>query len=202
MHLYGHPTSGNVYKTQLLLSLTGRDYDLTPIKWGTPEIASPEFLDLNPAGRVPVLENDGFVLPESNAQLWYLAQGTDYWPTDLHDQAQVMRWLFWEQYSHEPYIAVIRYLRHYGEPGEATERTIQERTPGAIDALNVLEQALADSDWLVKRPSIADLALYAYTHVSHEAGLPLDDYPNIRKWVERVEGLPGFVPLTDYAEAA
>lgn len=202
MHLYGHPASGNVYKTQLILALTDRDYDLSPVKWGTPEIASSDFLALNPAGRVPVLVDDGFVLPESNAQLWYLAQGTKFWPEDPQSQAKVLSWLFWEQYSHEPFIAVMRYLRHYGEPGEATRRTIADKTPGAVAALNLMEQALAGSDWLVNECSIADLALYAYTHVSHEAGLPLDDYPNIRKWIERVEGLAKFVPMTAYSEAA
>jgi glutathione S-transferase len=202
MHLYGHPASGNVYKTQLLLALTGHEYEVSPVKWGTPEISSPDFLALNPAGRVPVLDDDGFVLPESNAQIWYLAQDTKFWPSAIADQAKVLSWLFWEQYSHEPFIAVIRYLRHYGEPGKATERTIQEKTPGAVAALDLMEQALAGSDWLVNECSIADLALYAYTHVAHEAGLPLEDYPNIRKWIERVEGLAGFVPMTAYSEAA
>lgn len=202
MRLYGHPASGNVYKTQLLLALLGRDYDQTPVKWGTPEIAGPDFLRLNPEGRVPVLDDDGFVLPESNAQLWYLAQGTPYWPDDIQEQAQVLRWLFWEQYSHEPYIAVIRYLRHYGEPGPETEQKIAERTPGARHALDVLEGHLADRQWLVgDRCTIADLALYAYTHVAHEAGFPLDDHPGIRAWVVRVEALPGHVPLAAYASA-
>ncbi|MGB1697008.1 MAG: glutathione S-transferase family protein [Thermoplasmatota archaeon] len=202
MHLYGHSASGNVYKTELILALTNQAFAQTQIKWGTPEIAAPEFLALNPAGRVPVLKDGDFVLPESNAQLWYLAQGTPFWPESVQDQAQVLRWLFWEQYSHEPFIAVIRYLRHYGAPGPETEQTIASKMPGAIDALNVMEQALAGSDWLVKEPSIADLALYAYTHVSHEAGLPLDPYPNIKKWTKRVESLPGFVPMTAYSAAA
>lgn len=207
MHLYGHPASGNVYKTQLLLGLLGRDYRQTPVKWGTPEIESEEFLALNPAGRVPVLvdgeDDDAFVLPESDAQLWYLAQGTPYWPDDARDQAQVLRWLFWEQYSHEPYLAVIRYLRHYGDPGPETQRRIEARTPGARDALDVLEGHLADRDWLVgDGPTIADLALYAYTHVAHEAGFSLDAYRAIRAWVARVEVLPGYVPLVPYETAA
>lgn len=203
MHLYGHPASGNVYKTQLILALTGRAYDLSPVKWGTPEIESPEFLALNPAGRVPVLDDAGFVLPESNAQLWYLAQGTRFWPEAVKDQAQVLRWLFWEQYSHEPYLAVIRYLRHYGAPGPETERRIAERTPGAEAALRLLEQHLAGRDWLVGDGcTIADLALYAYTHVAHEAGLPLDGHPAVRAWLARVEALPGFVPLAAYETAA
>jgi len=203
VHLYGHPASGNVYKTQLILALTGRAYDLSPVKWGTPEIESPEFLALNPAGRVPVLDDAGFVLPESNAQLWYLAQGTRFWPEAVKDQAQVLRWLFWEQYSHEPYLAVIRYLRHYGAPGPETERRIAERTPGAEAALRLLEQHLAGRDWLVGDGcTIADLALYAYTHVAHEAGLPLDGHPAVRAWLARVEALPGFVPLAAYETAA
>lgn len=207
MHLYGHPASGNVYKTQLLLALLGKDYEQTPIKWGTPAIESAEFRKLNPAGRVPVLVDgagdDAFVLPESNAQLWYLAQGTPYWPDGAQDQAQVLRWLFWEQYSHEPYLAVIRYLRHYGEPGPETERRIEERTAGARAALGVLEGHLAAREWLVgDGPSIADLSLYAYTHVAHEAGFPLDPYPAVQAWVARVEALPGHVPLVAYETAA
>lgn len=203
MHLIGHPASGNVYKPQLLLALLGKEYTLDPIKWGTPEIAAPEFLALNPAGRVPVLQDGGFTLPESNAQLYYLAQGTPYWPEDVKQQSQVLSWLFWEQYSHEPFIAVIRYLRHYGAPGPETERTIAERTPGAKAALDLLEMALGQTEWLVgDQMTIADIALYAYTHVAHEAGFPLDEYPNIRAWIGRIEATPGFAAMTPYSEAA
>lgn len=199
MKIYGHPTSGNVYKPQLLLALTGREASIDPIKWGTPEIASPSFLALNPAGRVPVLRDGDFVLPESNAQLWYLAQGTSFWPSAIEDQAQVLRWLFWEQYSHEPYIAVIRYLLHYGEPGAETQRKIQERQEGAKAALDLLENHLTQQDWLVgANCTIADLALYAYTHVADEAGFCLDHFPALQDWIARIEALPGWIALADY----
>jgi len=152
--------------------------------------------DLNPALRVPTLVfDDGRTLGESDAIMFYFGEGTDYVPEDRFERAQVLQWLFFEQYSHEPYIAVARFWRIAGiDPGEAELRA---RRRGGKAALDAIERHLAERRFLVaERYTIADIALYAYTHVAAEGGFELQPYPAIRSWLERVTAQPGHVPIT------
>jgi glutathione S-transferase len=152
--------------------------------------------ELNPALRVPTLVlDDGRALAESNAILYYFGDGSAYMPEDRFERAQVMQWLFFEQYSHEPYIAVLRFwLLYSGQPPQ--EPQIQAKRRGGIAALQGMERHLADRPFLVaERFTIADIALYAYTHVADEAGFELEDYPAIGAWLERVAAQPGHVTI-------
>lgn len=192
--LHDNLGSGNAYKVRLLLSQLGRpfrriEYDVTKA-----ETRTAEFLALNPDGRIPLLQfPDGRVLAQSNAILFYLAQGTDYLPDDSFAQAQVLQWMFFEQYSHEPFIAVARYWLHFLDQREGLE----EQWRRGYQALDVMETHLAGADFLVGRAySIADIALYAYTHVAHEAEMDLAPYPGIRRWLDRVAERPGHVLIT------
>ena len=195
MKLYDSAISGNSYKVRLLLSHLGRSCEIVPVDILRGESRTPEFLALNPNGRTPVLEDDGFVLAESNAILAYLARGTPYLPDDRRAFALVFQWLFFEQYSHEPYIATSRFhLLHRPDTPERA-RLLADRRDGGFAALRVMEQHLAKHELFAGGYSIADIALYAYTHVSHEGGFPLDDFPAIRAWLGRVQAQPGFVPM-------
>ncbi|MAB12876.1 MAG: glutathione S-transferase [Parvibaculum sp.] len=199
MRLYQMQDSGNCYKPRLLVHMTGRDLALVDIDILKGESRTPDFLAKNPNGRVPVLElEDGRLLAESNAMLFHLAQGTPYWPDDAFEQAQVLQWMFFEQYSHEPYIAVARYWRSI-RPGGAEEA--RDRFPEWHDrgyqALDVMERQLAAQDWFVgTRMTIADIALYAYSHVAHEGGFSLNAYPAVRNWIARIEAQPLYVPMS------
>ncbi|MGX1199065.1 glutathione S-transferase family protein [Parvibaculum sp. MBR-TMA-1.3b-4.2] len=199
MRLYQMQDSGNCYKPRLLAHMTGRELELVDIDILKGESRTPDFLAKNPNGRVPVLElEDGRLLAESNAMLFHLAQGTPFWPDDAFEQAQVLQWMFFEQYSHEPYIAVARYWRSI-RPGGAEEA--RDRFPEWHDrgyqALDVMERQLAAQDWFVgTRMTIADIALYAYSHVAHEGGFSLDAYPAVRNWIARVEARPLYVPMS------
>ena len=153
--------------------------------------------DLNPARRVPTLVlDDGRPLAESNAILWYLGDGTRYVPSDRYQRAQVLQWQFFEQYQHEPSIAVVRFLVAYsGELGRHAER-IREQTANGYVALDAMERHLADRSYLVGEDySIADVSLYAYTHVAHEGGFDLAPYPAIRAWLDRVAGQAGHIAI-------
>ncbi len=199
MRLYQMQDSGNCYKPRLLAHMTGRDLALVDIDILKGESRTPDFLAKNPNGRVPTLElEDGRLLAESNAMLFYLAQGTSFWPDDAFEQAQVLQWMFFEQYSHEPYIAVARYWRSI-RPGGAEEA--RDRFPEWHDrgyqALDVMERRLAAQDWFVgTRMTIADIALYAYSHVAHEGGFSLSAYPAVRNWIARIEARPLYVPMS------
>ena len=151
----------------------------------------------NPALRVPTVElDDGRILAESNAITWYFADGTPYLPADAFERAQVLQWLFFEQYQHEPTIAVVRFwLAYSGEPERYADQVEAKRAAGYV-ALDAMEGHLSGREFLVGgRYSIADIGLYAYTHVAHEGGFELDRYPAIRAWLERVAGQPGHVPI-------
>jgi glutathione S-transferase len=153
--------------------------------------------DLNPGLRVPtVVLEDGRPLGESGAILWYFADGTQHVPSDPFDRAKVLQWMFFEQYSHEPYIAVARnWLMHDLTP---SPEALAERKRGGYVALDALERGLADGrDFLAGVFSIADIALYAYTHVAHQGGFDLSGYPRIRAWIDRVAAQPGYVPIDD-----
>jgi glutathione S-transferase len=196
--VYGMKASGNCYKLQLLLEQLGRPYRWVEVDSTSGATRTPEFLAKNPNGKVPLLElADGRLLPESNAILCFLAEGSALLPSDAWQRAQVLQGLFFEQDSHEPYIAVARFVARWlpaGHPRQAELPRLRER---GHQALAVMEQTLARQDFLAPCGySIADIALYAYTHESHVGGIHLDAYPGIRAWLARVESQPGFVPQT------
>jgi glutathione S-transferase len=197
--VYGDSRSGNCYKAALILSLTGRRYAWREIDVMSGETRSPEFLRMNPNGKVPVLRlTDGRYLAESNAMLLHLAEGTVFLPEDSFQLAVVYQWLFFEQYSHEPCIAVARFIvRFAGREAQEAERLGQLRAKGR-EALAVMENSLAASDFIAGDDfSIADIALYAYTHVAQEGGFDMNDFPRIMGWLGRVESFPGFRCMQD-----
>ncbi|MEL7186989.1 MAG: glutathione S-transferase family protein, partial [Pseudomonadota bacterium] len=156
-----------------------------------------EFLAMNPNGKVPIMVlPDGRVLPESNAILSYLADGSELAGADRFERANVMQWLFFEQYSHEPFIATSRFIVKYlGSPADR-QADLEAKQPGGYRALDIMEQHLAGHGWFAnKRFSIADIALYAYTHVAHEGGFSLDKYAAITDWIGRIEARPRYVAM-------
>ncbi|WP_353227306.1 glutathione S-transferase family protein [Pseudomonas qingdaonensis] len=197
--VYGDYQSGNCYKVKLMLHLLDIPYIWCPVNILNGETERPEFLVKNPNGKVPVLElEDGSYLWESNAILNYLADGSLFLPSEPRLRTQVLQWQFFEQYSHEPYIAVARFIQFYlGMPEDRVDeyKSLQK---GGHKALKVMEKQLQETPYLVgDKYSIADVALYAYTHVAHEAGFLLDDYPKIRAWLERVASHERHVPMID-----
>lgn len=189
--------SGNGYKCRLMLHHLGRPFERLEVDLAGGAARTPAFLRLNPEGRIPVLElDDGTVLPESNAILWYLAEGTPWLPAGKLDRAQVLRWLFWEQYSHEPNIATVRHWVAHLPPDPERDQLLPRKRELGYKALGVLDGHLAGRSWMVgATPSIADLALYAYTHVAREGGFDLEPYPAVRAWIARVAALPGHVSI-------
>jgi glutathione S-transferase len=190
--------SGNCYKLQLLLAHLGREYRWVEVDSLAGQTRTPEFLALNPNGKVPLLVlDDGRRLPESNAILCYLADGTPYLPADAWQRAQVLQWLFFEQYSHEPYVAVARFIAGFLPPDHPRQAELPRLRERGHQALAVMEQHLRDREFFVDAGyGIADIALYAYTHEAHVGGIALDGYPHVRAWLARVEAQPGFVPQT------
>ena len=198
MVLYDYLDSGNGYKIRLLLAQLGRHYrwrELDIMHGGT---RTPEFLRKNPNGRIPAIElEDGSCLAESDAILWYLAEGSPYVPNEALARAQVLQWMFFEQYSHEPYVATPRYIVKHLPADSPRQAELPKRLEQGRAALAVMEQHLASRQYFVgERYSIADIALYAYTHVAHEAHLDLAPYPAVRAWVARVAGQPRHIPIT------
>jgi glutathione S-transferase len=197
MLLYDSPVSGNCFKVRLLFAHLGIAYERRTV-----DVADrsnrPELLGgLNPALRVPTLVlDDGRPLAESGAVLWYFGDGTRFVPNDGYERARVLQWMFFEQYDHEPAIAVVRFwLRYSGRPEEFADR-VAERTAAGYRALDALERGLDGRSWLVgDAMSLADIALYAYTHVAHEGGFDLGRYPAIRTWLSRVASEPGHVSI-------
>ena len=197
--VYGDYQSGNCYKVKLMLSLLGRPYEWQAVDILKGETETPEFLAMNPNGKVPVLKlEDGTCLWESNAILNFLADGSEFLPSEPRLRTQVLQWQFFEQYSHEPYLAVARFIQFYlGLPSErrAEYEKLQKR---GYKALDVMEQQLKRTPYLVgEQFSIADIALYAYTHVAHEGGFDLSGYPGILAWLARVASQPGYVGMLD-----
>jgi glutathione S-transferase len=195
--LYNSAVSGNCYKVRLLLAHLGVEYETVDVSV-TDRSDRKELLgDFNPALRVPTLVlDDGRPLAESNAILWYFADGTQYVSNDRYERAQTLQWMFFEQYSHEPYIAMVRFwLRYSGTPERFADQ-VSAKTEGGYAALDALERGLAGRDFLVgERYSIADIALYAYTHVAHEGDFDLEPYPGIRAWLGRVAAQPRHVTI-------
>ena len=195
--VYGMAISGNCYKVQLLLALLDRPYRWVEVDSAHGGTRTPEFLARNPVGKVPVLElADGRILTESNAILCYLAEGSRYLPDDHWQRALVLQWLFFEQYSHEPYIAVARFICLMLDPDHPRRGELPRLLERGHQALALLEQHLSTHSYLVgEAPSVADIALFAYTHVAADGGFDLAPYAAIRDWLARVRGEPGFVPL-------
>lgn len=198
--IYGDIYSGNCYKVKLLLCRLGLAHDWKHVDILKGESRVPEFLALNPNGRIPVLVDTGRVLCESNAILHYLAHGSALLPTDRYLHAQVLQWQFFEQYSHEPCIATSRYIvRYLGSPS-SRQAELEAKRDGGYAALAVMEQHLANGDYFVgTTPTIADLSLYAYTHVAHEGGFSLEKFPRIRAWLDRIAAAPGHVTMDQFA---
>jgi glutathione S-transferase len=197
MRLYDSPVSGNCYKVRLLLAHLGIPYERRPVdvvdRSNRPELLG----DLNPALRVPTLVlDDGRALAESGAILWYFGDGTRFVPSDPYERAQVLQWMFFEQYDHEPAIAVVRFWVAYSGRPEAFADRLEERRAAGYRALDAMERHLDGRDYLVGDGiTLADIALYAYTHVAHEGGFDLGDYPAIRAWLDRVAAEPDHVPI-------
>jgi glutathione S-transferase len=199
IRLHDHLSSGNGYKARLLLAQLGVPFERVEYDIDRAETRTPEFLSMNPNGRVPVLElEDGRFLPESNAILFYLAEGTPFLPDDHFGRAQVLRWAFFEQYSHEPNIASPRYWITHNLPMTEERRVMLEpKRKLGYAALGVMEGHLKDREFFIgNRYSIADIALYAYTHVADEGGFDLGRFPSINAWLERVAAQPRHVPIT------
>jgi glutathione S-transferase len=196
--LYDYLPSGNGYKVRLLLAQLRIPFTLVEKDILRGETRTPEFLAINPNGRIPVLElEDGRRVPESDAILFYLAEGTPFLPADRFARARVLSWMFFEQYSHEPYVAVARFWVHSLGKGEEWADQLAEKRERGYQALEVMERHLAGRRFFVaERYTIADIALYAYTHVAHEGGFDLAPYPAVRGWLARVAAEPGHVPIT------
>jgi glutathione S-transferase len=196
MLLYNSQTSGNCYKVRLLFAHLGIEYERREVdvfnRSGRDELLGA----LNPGLRVPTLVlNDGRTLGESDAIIFYFADHTPYLPEDRFERAQVLQWLFFEQYSHEPYIAVARFWMLAGI--SPTAEALEDKLRGGKAALKAMERHLSDREFLVAgRYTIADIALYAYTHVAPEGRFDLHPYPAIRAWLDRVAAQPGHVPIT------
>jgi glutathione S-transferase len=197
MILYDYLDSGNGYKIRLLLAHLDRPYRWVELDILHGATRTADFLAKNPNGRIPTLElDDGTCLAESNAILWYLADGTAYLPAGKLERAQVLQWMFFEQYSHEPYVATPRFILKHLPEDSPRRAELPKRLEQGRAALAVMDRQLADRPFLVGgRYSIADIALYAYTHVAHEAQLDLAPYPGVRAWIERVGTQPRYVPL-------
>ena len=202
LRLHDNHLSGNGYKPRLLLAHLGRSYERIEVDILMGETRTPEFLARNPNGRIPVLElEDGTCIAESNAILFYLAEGSPFLPADRLSRALTLQWLFFEQYSHEPCIAVARHWIRHLEMTELQRAQLPDRQEGGRAALAVMERHLGESDWFGgDAMSIADFALYAYTHVADEGGFDLADYPAVGAWLARVATQPGHVPMNPAPE--
>ena len=197
LRVYGTAASGNCHKVRMALEALALPYAWTEIDPIRGETRTPGFLAMNPNGKVPVLEiGPGTYLPESNAILWYLAEGTPLLPSDSLQRAQVLQWLFFEQYSHEPYIAVARFLRKFHPDPESQRALAESKMKSGYRALEVMEGRLAQEPYFVgDRYSIADIALYAYTHVADDGGFDLGPFPAVRAWLDRVRAQPRYAAM-------
>ncbi|MEL6686599.1 MAG: glutathione S-transferase family protein [Pseudomonadota bacterium] len=200
MRLYDYLPSGNSYKVRWVMSHLGLSYTHVDVDIHKGDTQSKEFLALNPAGQIPLLVlDDGRPLAESNAIIRYLVEGSKLIPDDSYDYAKMLQWQFWEQYRHEPAIAVARYICNYDPKGRANE--LANLMPKGHAALSVMESHLAQRDWFVgERCSLADVSLYAYTHVAGEGGFDLSQYPAVQAWLSRFAAQPGHIRITDHPD--
>jgi glutathione S-transferase len=196
--LYDYLDSGNGYKIRLLLTQLQQPFRWTELDIDKGETRTPQFLAKNPNGRIPTLElEDGTFLAESNAIMWYLAENTPYVPQDRLGRAQVLQWMFFEQYSHEPYVATPRYIVKHLPENSPRRAELPDRMKRGRDALGVMDSHLSSHAFFVNdRYSIADIALYAYTHVAPEAGFDLSPYPGVLAWLGRIASQPRHIPIT------
>jgi glutathione S-transferase len=199
--VYGYSPSGNCHKLRMLLGHLGREFRWIETDSAHGATRTPEYLAKNPNGRVPIIElEDGRILAESNAILCWLAEGTRYFAGDSWQRAQVLGWLFFEQYSHEPYLAVARFICGWtplDSPRRADLSKLRER---GYQALAVMEKHLASGSWFSGADyGIADITLFAYTHCADDGGFDLAACPSIRDWLGRVRAQPGFVAMPPYA---
>jgi glutathione S-transferase len=197
MRLFDYLDSGNGYKIRLLLAHLQRDYEWVAVDIMKGESRTPEFLARNPNGRVPTLQlDDGAFVWESNAILWFLAEDTPFMPSTALSRARTLQWMFFEQYSHEPYVATPRFIVRHLPMESPRRRELPDRLEKGRAALGVMEQHLAKHPFFVDdRYGLADIALYAYTHVAPDGGLDLAPFPAVQRWVDRVAVQPGYVPL-------
>jgi glutathione S-transferase len=199
--LHEYAASGNCYKIRLTAALTGkpierREYDILQGETRTEAFLS----NVNANGRIPVLQDGTRFLPESNAAAFYVADGTPLIPADSFDRADMLRWMFWEQYNHEPNIATVRFwMTLVGEDNlsDLQRAMLPGKRAGGEAALKLMDEHLAGRDWFVgSGPTLADVCLYAYTHVAEEGGFSLSPWPVVRAWIARVEGLKDYIPIT------
>lgn len=199
--LHEYAASGNCYKIRLTAALLGRKLERREYDIMKGETRTPEFLGhVNANGRIPTLQIGDRFLPESNAACWYLADGSALIPGDPFERADMLRWLFWEQYNHEPNVATLRFWHRW--IGEANFSDLQRaNAPGkraaGEAALALMDEHLAAREWFVGDAiTLADIALYPYTHVAEDGGFTLADYPHVQRWIARVEAVPGWVAMT------
>ncbi|MBT79863.1 MAG: glutathione S-transferase [Alteromonadaceae bacterium] len=197
MLVYGDSRSGNCYKIQLLLSILGKQVDWEEVDILKGATQTPAFLQKNPNGKIPLLEmEDGRTLSESNAILNFLAEGSALIPRSSFDLAKMLQWQFFEQYSHEPYIAVARFINLYLGLPEERKAEYAAKQAGGHKALAVMEDQLSRTPFLTgSQLSLADISLYAYTHVAHEGGFDLTAYPAVNNWLKLVEDHKGYTPM-------
>lgn len=198
--VYGDLVSGNCYKVKLILDLVGTPHEWIHTGVLAGDTRTPEFLAKNPNGRVPLVElSEGDYLAESNAALYYFALGSDYWPSDPRTQAEILQWMFFEQYSHEPYIATSIFKHQFLKAADELADELAAAQPKGYAALGVMEKQLEKSDFLTGPAAmIADIALFAYTQNAEFGGFNLADYTGIQAWLDRIRSLPGFVAMPPY----
>jgi len=196
--LYDYLPSGNGYKVRLLLTQLEVPFELVELDITKGLTRTPDFLAKNPNGRIPTLEIEpGVFLSESNAIMFYLAENSAFFPTERLERARVLQWMCFEQYNHEPNIATVRFWLSHGELTPERRAQLEQKRQLGYAALGVMEQHLAQHTFFVgERYTIADIALYAYTHVAGEGGFDLASYPAIREWLGRVRAQPRHVPIT------
>jgi len=197
MKLYDYLPSGNSYKVRLLLSYLNLSYEWVNLDIIAGDTQTGEYKSKNPVGQIPLLElSDGRRIAESNAILYFLGEGTPYWPSNAFDQAKCLQWMFFEQYKHEPTIAVARFIHNYFMETRADE--LESLTQRGYAALDIMEAHLSAHHWFVgSGPTLADISLYAYTHVAGDGGFDLDKYPFILAWLARFEEHPKHILITD-----
>lgn len=195
--VYGDMLSGNCYKIKLIMQFLGIEHRWEHIDILANETHTEAFKTINPNERIPALEiSGGLYLWESNAILNFLAEGSAFLPGDRLERAKVLQWQFFEQYSHEPYIATARYINKYLGLPEERKQEYEAKQPGGHHALAIMDAHLGGNKFFLgAAPSIADISLYAYTHVAHEGGFDLSSYHSIRRWFVDFEGIPGYIKM-------
>ncbi len=197
LKLYGDSRSGNCYKIQLLCAEMAIEYDWEEVDILSGDTRTENFLKMNPNGRIPLLERpDGKHLAESNAILCYLADGSEFLAGDAWSRAKILQWMFFEQYSHEPYIATSRFIIQYlGNPADK-KVDLEQKKAGGLSALASMEHQLAEHDHVTGDAfTVADIALFAYTHVAGEGGFDLDKFPHVCRWIARIEARSRHIPM-------